>query len=94
MTMETDTKKLRLIKQITEIEDQALVDRLEHMVNATSHTLTVLNELDKPIEKKFDLEKIKKEQNFQPINKEDLNKLIQEADIQEPIEELLAMLRT
>ena len=59
--MVTDTKKLQLIKQITEIEDQTLIDQAK--------------------------------QNFQPVDKDEIDRLIQEADIQEPIEELLAMLR-
>ena len=91
--MITDTKKLQLIKQIAEIEDQALIDQREDIINASSQTKELLANIASPIKKEFDLERIKKEQNFQPIDRDEVNRLIQEADIQEPIEELLAMLR-
>ena len=91
--MVTDTKKLRLIKKITEIEDQALIDQLEDVINTSGQSEEGLTKLASPIKKKFDLEKIKAEQNYQPIDKGELNRLVQEADIQEPIEDLLEMLR-
>ena len=86
--MVTDTKKLQLIKQIAEIEDQALINQLEHIMASSQ---TVLTELASPIQKAFNFEKIKEKQ-FQPISKDELNRLIKEADIQEPIEDLLEML--
>ena len=91
--MTTATKKLRLIKQIAETEDQTLIDQLEDIISATGRTEELLAKLSTPIESTFDLEKVKAEQSFQPVDKEELNKLIQEADIQEPIEELLELLR-
>ncbi len=44
------------------------------------------------IEPKLDLEKIKGEQGFKGIDKGKMNQLIEEADIQESIEELLKMI--
>lgn len=91
--MVTDTKKLQLIKQIAEIEDQALIDQLEDVLSTSGQAEELLVKIASPIEKEFDLEKVKAKQNFQPVNKDEIDRLIQEADIQEPIEELLAMLR-
>ena len=88
--MITDTKKLQLIKQIAETEDQALIDQLERIVASNQ---TILTKMSSPIQQEFDLEKIKKEQHFQPINKDELDRLIKEADIQEPIEYLLKALK-
>ena len=88
--MVTDTKKLELIKQIAEIEDQALIDQLEHIITSNQ---TILAKMSSPIQKEFNLEKIKEEQHFQPTNKDELDRLIKEADIQEPIEDLLKMLK-
>ena len=44
------------------------------------------------IEPVLDLKKIKKEQGYTGIDKAKMERLIKEADIQEPIEELLAMI--
>ena len=52
----------------------------------------ILAQLAKPIRPHFDLEEMKREQGYQPINKVELEELIKELDIQEPLEELLAML--
>ena len=91
--MVTDAKKLQLIKRIAETDDQALIDQIARMINTTGQEPAMLNKLNKPIEKNFDLEKIKREQNFRPIERTELDRLIQEADIQESIEDLLAALR-
>lgn len=53
----------------------------------------ILEQLAKPIRAGFDLEEMKREQGYQPINKEELDQLIKEADIREPLEELLEMLK-
>ena len=52
----------------------------------------ILEQLAKPIRPYFDLEEMKREQGYQPINKAELKELIKELDIQEPLEDLLAML--
>lgn len=52
----------------------------------------ILEQLAKPIRPYFDLEEMKREQGYQPINKAELEELIKELDIQEPLEDLLAML--
>jgi hypothetical protein len=52
----------------------------------------ILEQLAKPIRPYFDLEEMKREQGYQPINKAELEELIKELDIQEPLEDLLAIL--
>lgn len=52
----------------------------------------ILEQLAKPIRPYFNLEEMKREQGYQPINKAELEELIKELDIQEPLEDLLAML--
>lgn len=49
-------------------------------------------QLARPIRPHFDLEEMKREQGYQPINKAEFDQLIKEPDIQEPLEDLLAML--
>ncbi len=92
--MTIETKKLHLIKRIMEIDDESIIDKIDEIVGECPEKdiHSILREISKPIEKKFDVEKIKREQNFQPIDKDEIEKLIKEADIQEPIEELLDMI--
>jgi hypothetical protein len=52
----------------------------------------ILEQLAKPIRPHFDLDEMKREQGHQPINKAELEELIKELDIQEPLEDLLTML--
>lgn len=52
----------------------------------------MLEQLAKPVRPHFDLEEMKREQGYQPINKTELEELNRELDIQEPLEDLLAML--
>ena len=88
--MVTDTQKLQLIKQIVETEDQALINRLVRVMVSNQ---TISAEISNPIQQEFNLKKIKEKQHFQLIDKDELNRLIKAADIQEPIEDLLEMLK-
>lgn len=91
--MTLESKKLLLIRQIMEINDEGVIDDLEQYVEEKAQHKSdndILQQLARPIRPHFDLEAIKKEQGYQPINKEELNQLIKELDIQEPLEELVA----
>ena len=92
--MTIETKKLHLIKRIMEIDDESIIDKIDELVGERleKDIDSILRKMSKPIEKKLDIEKVKKEQNFQPIDKDEIERLIKEADIQEPIEELLEMI--
>ncbi len=92
--MTIETKKLHLIKRIMEIDDESIIDRIDELVGERPEKdiHSILRKMSKPIEKKLDIEKVKKEQDFQPIDKAEIERLIKEADIQEPIEELLEMI--
>ena len=92
--MTIEAKKLYIIKKIMEIEDESIIDKIDELVEEQplEDIHLILSKISKPIEKKLDLEKVKREQNFQPIDKNEIDRLIKEADIQEPIEQLLEMI--
>lgn len=91
--MTIEGKKLYLIRKIMEISDESVIDRLDELIGEKSEEDKewVLRQLDKPMKEKLDLEEVKREQNFEEVDKEEIKALIKEADIQEPIEELLQM---
>lgn len=85
--MSLSSKKLHFIHQILKINDEALIDEL--IVHVKSKAL---GQITTPIYPHFDLETMKRAQGHQPINKAEFSQLIKKLDIQEPLEDLLAML--
>lgn len=86
-------KKLYLIRKIIEISDESVIDQLDELIGKQPEEDKdwILRQLNKPIKEKLDLEEIKRKQNLEEVDKEEIEALIKEADIQEPMEELLRM---
>ena len=90
--MTVETKKYKLIEKITSLQDEEVLNKLELVLNEYSRGNLILMEIVKPIREKLDIEQLKKEQNYQGFDKEEVDRLIKEIDLQEPIEELLKMI--
>jgi len=82
-------------KSLTETEyllasdsNRERLERARKRVEATE----ILEALHKPMRDKLDIEQLKKEQNFKPIDKAELFQKIDELNIEEPLEDLLAMI--
>ncbi|MCB0596679.1 MAG: hypothetical protein H6557_01015 [Lewinellaceae bacterium] len=90
--MTVETKKYKLIERITSLQDEEVLNKLELVLNEYSRGNLILMEIVKPIREKLDIEQLKKEQNYQGFDKEEVDRLIKEIDLQEPIEELLEMI--
>ncbi len=91
--MTIEAQKMRLIQRIIETEDTILLEKLNQVAGVAATDTDILTHLSNPIQPVFDLEAIKREQNYQPVDKVSLDRIIQEADIQEPIEDLIEMAR-
>ena len=98
--MSFEAKKLNLLNWIMSINDEKTIDRITHFVakffNLKSKAVATegvdLTPFVMTVEQDFDLEKIKAEQHYQGTNLAEINALIEEADVQESLEELLEML--
>jgi len=97
--MNIEIKKYKIIQLIMSVADEGLVDqinsKLMQLIPAKEEASIVEDPVSKystVIEQEFDLEKIKREQNYQGIDAKKMYRLIEKADIQEPIEELLKMI--
>ena len=90
--MTVETKKYKLIEKITSLQDEEVLNKLELVLNEYSRGNLILMDIVKPIREKLDIEQLKKEQNYQGFDKEEIDRLIKEIDLQEPIEELLKMI--
>ena len=91
MNMTVETKKYKLIEKITSLKDEEVLNKLDLVIDEYSRGNFILMEIVKPIREKLDIEQLKKEQNYQGFDKDEVDQLIKEIDIQEPIEELLEM---
>lgn len=91
MTKNIDTRKIKLIEKIASInsiEDIENIDKFLRLLNLDKEH----KELFKEMRKGIDVETLKKEQNFKNIDRTKFNKLVEELDIQESLEELLEKL--
>lgn len=87
--MAIEALKLSLIQYIMETQDEKRLQRLYVVVQSEEN---MLERLAKPMRKTLDIEQLKKEQGFQPINKKQFFQQLDDLEIEEPIEELLAMI--
>lgn len=101
--MNIEAKKYNIIQLIMSVADEQLIDQINNKVRQlipakedVSEDISVvedpISKYSTVIEQEFDLEKIKQEQNYTGIDAEKMYRLIEEADIQEPIEDLLKMI--
>ena len=94
------TQTLELIKQnlnfrISKIVREESLREIEKTIDLFEHSpgkkqSDLLKKLTKPMRKKLDLDELKREQNWKPINRKEFDRLVKELDIQEPLEQLLA----
>ena len=89
--MTVEAKKYKLIEKITSLQDEEVLNKLELLLKEYSSGNATLMEIVKPMREELDIEQLKLEQNYKGFNKEEVDQLIKEIDIQEPIEDLLRM---
>lgn len=90
--MTLEARKYQLIQKITHLEDEASVSRLEVVFKMLAEELDILNKVAKPMRKQLSIEELVEEQNYKGINKDKFKRLVQDMAIEEPLEELLAMI--
>lgn len=92
MTVNINHRKQQLIQRISKIREEKQLLMLEQYMENLQQKEIELNTIFKPSKKTLTVEKLIEEQNYKGINKEKIDKLIDEMDIQESLEDLLAML--
>ncbi len=90
-----EAKKQNLIVRILKLDKEETVQKVAEFVelvenSPTEKQLEMLKTLAKPMRKKLDLEELKREQNWKPIDRKEFDRLVSEIDIQEPLEQLIA----
>jgi len=94
MPIRIEALKLDLIKKIMELDDPSNLAAIAAAITGFHRRddEDVLRKLAKPMRKKLDIEELKWEQNWQPVDKEKFFLKIKELDVQESLEELLEMI--
>ena len=91
MTKNIDNRKIKLIQEIALIRSEIEIYELEKtlkLLKLKSKHGNIFKELRRTIS----VEDLKKEQDYKGIDRAEFDKLVEELDIQEPLEELLLML--
>lgn len=100
-TTSIENRKMELISFIITLQQEDAVAAFERIVKRVKKvavpTVEQKNELDlahfaRPIRKTITIEELMAEQHSTPINKVRMDSIVKAMDIQEPIEELLALL--
>lgn len=96
--MSLKAKKKKMMEIIKSIKDEKLLDQISSKViplipiNGDEALNELVEKYKTTIEPDFDFEKIIKEQNYKGLDSKKMDKLIEEIDIEEPLEDLLKML--
>ena len=90
--MSIEARKYQLIEGIMQVSDESIISKFEQLLKAYVKDKESIKYLITPPRKKLDLDQLIKEQNFKGVDKEKIDRLIDEMAITEPIEDLLEMI--
>jgi len=71
------------------LQDEDILKKVELLLDSSKNVDSMVESLLKPIKEKIDIEQLKKEQNYQGFDKKEIDRLIKEIDLQEPLEDLI-----
>ena len=87
--MTIEKLKYEILAEIVKTNDEAILNSIKEMLLKVSSENDLFNRIVKPTREKITVEDLIREQNYKGFDKEKVDKLIKEMDIQDPIEELL-----
>ncbi len=89
LAAEKDLRKYHLVEWITKLDNEQTISNIENYVFRILHRTTPLNKLTVPIRQKLDINELIAEQNFHGVDLKRFRQLIDEMNIQDPIELLI-----
>lgn len=93
MTLNIQDRKLRLIRRIAALEDEQALSDIEARLHSNDAPDTdVFHDIIKPTRQQLTVADLIEEQNYTPITKEVFYEKVEKLNIEEPLEDLLAML--
>lgn len=104
MVASIECRKVKLIAFIAQLQQEETINALENTIeqfeftesNNVSTTITQaeLNHFQRPIRENITVEDLVSEQNWQPIDENKMDTIARKLDIKEPIELLMAQLKS
>jgi len=91
MTQHLDDRKKRIIREIMKINDESSLEAIENQL-AVKPSSVLREKILRPVRATISLKEMIREQNYQPIEREEFFELAAAIGIEESIEELLAQL--
>jgi hypothetical protein len=89
--MTIETLKYEILAKIVSIQNEAVLQRLKDVLDSISKDNDLLYRIVKPVRKNITVEDLIREQNYKGFDRAAFDKLAVELNIQDPIEELLAL---
>jgi adenine-specific DNA methylase len=89
--MTIEALKYQIFEKIARIQNEVVLQRVKDMLENISKDNDLLYRVLKPVKEKITVEDLVQEQNYKGFDREAFNKLVAELNIQDPIEELLAL---
>ncbi len=85
VTQTLSDQKIELMVEISKLQREESLQQVRHLVeylekSPTKKQSEMIKKLSKPIKKKLDLEEIKREQNWKPSTKEEIDEIIKGFD--------------
>ena len=90
--MSVDALKLEIINKIISTKDRYKLKEIDAALKDLFTEDDIIKKLNKPMRKRIDVEELKTEQNFKPINKKEFFKKVDDLNIEEPLKDLLKMI--
>ena len=89
--MKIEALKYEIFAKIVGIQNEAVLQRVKEMLESISKDNDLLYRVVKPVKEKITVEDLIQQQNYKGFDRAAFDKLVTELDIQDPIEELLAI---
>lgn len=91
MTKHNEGLRIKLIENIKSIESDDELEKIAKIIEVSKNQ-TTRNHIFKGIRKDISVETLKIEQNYKGIDRKEFDRIVKQLNIQEPIDELLALL--
>lgn len=92
MTKNIEERKYKLIREIMNLENEAVLSRIESQLESIKGDKELWSTIIQPMKESISLEQLIAEQNYKPIEKDTFFEMVDELKIEESIEDLLSML--
>ena len=87
-----ETRKYRLIENIMQVDNEKIIDKLEEILKSYKSDHTSIEPYIRPMRKKLDVDELIAEQGFEGVDKDKIDRLIKDINLETPLEELLEMI--